>query len=284
MKRNAIGRIVIYSIIILLLLGILAAGLGIGTYTFRIGHSGNYISGSSSVEASKVDNLHIEWASGTITILRGDTDEITFTEEGYYSEERQMVYELRGNTLSLHYSKPSVQIGFVSIEDKDLTITVPMDWECSELQIESASTDLEIRDLTIDVMNLDCASGDCILADCTIRELDMSAASCDIDFSGNLIILDCEGASTDLTAVFYNHPESIDVEGASADLDITLPDDCGFRVDMDGMSSEFSSDFSTKSSDGCYVYGDGHCEINIEGMSATVKLHKGSSRQDENQF
>ena len=35
MKRNAIVRIIIFSLIIVMLLGILIAGLGVGLYTYR---------------------------------------------------------------------------------------------------------------------------------------------------------------------------------------------------------------------------------------------------------
>ncbi len=278
MKTNAIVRIVIYSLVIVLLLGILVIGIGAGRYMFQ-GNSGSaYVTSSGSINAGEVQKLHIEWACGAVNVVPGDTDEITFAEEGQETEGRPMVYELHNGTLTIHYAETDTfSIGFTAIEKKNLTITVPRDWECRSLRIDSASTDLNIQDLTIDSLELNCASGDCVLTNCNVGCIDLDGASCDMNFSGTLRELDCDGASMKLTAVFRNTPDSIDFDGASASVDITLPKDCGFQLELDGMSNSFTSDFSTKSSNGRYTYGDGHCRINVDGMSATVVIRSSGS-------
>lgn len=277
MKRNAIARIIIYSILILVLVGILAAALGVGTFMFQFGSGGTAVTeGKFSIPEADVDNLEIEWIAGSVTIVRGETDEIIAVESAQGEIEDPMAYSLRGNTLKISYVKSGIRIGFHSTPKKDLHITVPMDWDCSRLSIDSASTDIEIRDLTADTLELNSASSDCILTDCIIGNLEVDGASCNLNYSGTLNSLDCDGASTDITAVFTNVPNSINLDGASAELDITLPEDCGFRVEMDGMSNRFSSDFSTTSTDDSYVYGDGACKIEVDGMSTTVRIRKGN--------
>lgn len=275
MKRNAIARIVILSIVILLLVSILVMALGLGTYAFRFGSQGEVVIGGCSLPAAEIKDIHIEWASGSISIVRGDTDEIEFVEESNGEEGDSMSYDLSGSTLNIYYSSSKVQLGFVSIPEKHLIITVPKDWDCNTLHIEAAATDVEIRELIIDKLELDCASSDCILSDCNIRQIDLDGASCNFDYSGTLVALECDGASTSITAVLSNTPDSIDIDGASAELDLTLPEDTGFRVEMDGLSNTFSSDFSTTSSDGCYTYGNGHCRIDIDGMSARIRIRNG---------
>ncbi len=283
MKRNAIVRIVIYSLVILLLLGLLATGLGVGTYIFNWNRDeGEYVSGSGSVNAADVRNLDIAWASGTVTIVPGDTDEIQFTEEGHADKGQPMSYSLMGGTLSICYGESrNVYFGFTSVAKKDLTITVPRDWDCGKLSIDAASTDLDIRNLTIGTLDLDGASMDCSFTDCNVQDLDVDGASCNIHFTGTLYSLKCDGASASLTAVCSNAPDSIDFDGASAALDLTLPQDCGFRVELDGMSCEFKSDFATTTSDGCHTYGDGHCQINVDGMSASVNIRNGGSQNED---
>lgn len=282
MKRNAIARIIIYSILILVLVGILAAALGVGTFMFQFGSGGTTVTeGKFSIPEADINNLEIEWVAGSITIVRGETNEIIAVESAQGEIKDPMAYSLRGNTLKISYVKSGIRIGFHSTPKKDLHITVPMDWDCSRLSIDSASTDIEIRDLTADTLELNGASSDCILSDCSIGTLELDGASCNLNYSGTLDSLNCDGASTDITAVFTNVPNSINLDGASAELDISLPEDCGFRVEMDGMSNRFSSDFSTTSTDDCYVYGNGACKVEVDGMSTTVRIRNGGHHHTE---
>lgn len=271
-KAEPIVRIMIFSIVVLLLLGVLLTGLGIGSFTMNLdmGTSGSFISGSSTVNAEDVEDLSIEWASGFITIQTADTDSITFSEEGYAIDGQEMVYTLNNGKLTISYSKPSFQIGFVSIPKKDLTITVPRSWHCGKLDIDSASTDARIEGLICHEVELDSASNTFRFLNCSIATLNVDGASNSIEMTGVVDCLDCDGMSTSIKAVLEAEPSLIDMDGMSGTLDLTLPEDCGFQVTMDGLSNDFSSDFTTVSSDGSYVYGDGSCRIDVDGMSSNV--------------
>lgn len=274
MKRNAIARIIIYCILILALTGILAAALGAGSFMFHFSSGGEVVEGGFALPAADIRNLEIEWASGSITIVRGETEDIVVEESASGEMNDSMTYRLRGDTLEISYAESGIRIGFHSTPKKDLYITVPMDWDCGDLIINSASTDIEVHELNSDQLELNTASSDCILTDCNIGKLELNGASCNLNYSGTLNSLSCDGASTDITAVFTNVPDSIELDGASAELDITLPTDCGYRVEMNGMSNRCTSDFTTSS--GNHTYGNGDCEIEVDGMSATVRIRKGN--------
>lgn len=252
MKTNAIVRIVIYSVVILLLIGLLLMGLGIGTFVFSFGSgTGEVVNGGEgSVAADSVSKLKIDWASGSVIIQTADTDQITFSESGSFSEDQAMAYSVRNGTLKLSYSKASVQIGFVSLPSKDLVITVPKDWVCKELELDGAALEMEINDLTVELLDIDGASNE-------------------ITFNGNLTNLECDGASCEIQVVTTSWPSKIDLDGASCNLDLTLPADCGYRVDMDGLSCSFRSDFG-----GGNVYGNEHCYITADGLSCEINIHK----------
>lgn len=281
MKTNAIVRIVIFSLVILLLTTLLLAGMGAGfgtgafVFNLNLGSSGDYISGDGSVPADDVDVLNINWASGSVRIKTHSDDFISFSEEGHSSSNQRMVYEHSGSTLTISYSEPSVQIGFVSTPEKDLTITVPEDWICDTLCIDSASTDAKIENLTVNDVDLDSASNTFAFLNCQVGTLDMDGASNSLDFSGTLDKLDCDGMSSSITAALSNVPSKIDLDGMSGSLDITLPADCGFRVDMDGLDNSFHSDFDTTALDGSYIHGSGGCHITVDGMSSDVTIRKG---------
>lgn len=275
MKGNAIARIIIYSILILVLIGILVVALGANNNYIKFGgNGGTPVVGSTALPAFNISSLEINWASGSITIIRDDIDEILVEEIANGEIKNPMTYNLRGNTLQINYAEGNIRTGFGSIQKKDLHITVPMDWNCGDLIINSASTDIEIREITADQMELNTASSDCTIANCTIGNLELNGASCDLNYSGSLNSLTCDGASANITAVFTNVPRSIELDGASADLDITLPSDCGYEIDMDGVSNRCTSEFTT--SKGSHSYGNGACKINIDGVSATVHIRKGN--------
>lgn len=275
MKRNAIVRIVLFSIVILLLTALLAAGLGLGTLVFQLPlDDGSYTTGGSELPPNEIHRIDIEWAAGSITIISTDTDSIRFSETGATSTDTELVYELSGDTLKIRYQRPAFMIGFFSAPAKDLTIAVPAGWECAALSIDAASANVDIVALTAGKVDLDTASGICNFRSCNIGALEIDAASGDITYSGALEDLDVDCASSDITAVFTSAPQSIDIDGASGDADITLPADCGFSVQMDTLSGVFRSDQPTIGDDGRHTYGDGYCRINVDGVSGNVTIRE----------
>lgn len=302
MKTNAIIRIVIFSLVILVLSSILVGGIALRDrgfdWVYRL-HQGseevspisadsaehheneeNHDYASSAQRTSgKIDELSIDWASGSITIRPGDTDEILYEETGDFDSANAMVAKVSGSKLTIQYCKDGSFLkggfSFGGSLHKDLTITVPRDWVCRELEIDVASADLDIRDLTIQEFDFDGASGSCTLTDCAVGEMSLDTASGDITFSGTLDALDCDSASAKLQLELRNTPRSIDMDTASGSLTMVLPEDCGFTVSLDALSGRFSSDFATTTQNGHHIYGDGSCKINVSSMSGGVTIRKG---------
>lgn len=288
MKTNAIVRIVLYSIVILLLLSILGGFLAYDRYAFKthgaswaapvvtIG-SGEFHQEEHEVAGTEpVTHIEIEWTAGTITIQPGDTDQVTFSERGSIEPDDQMVYSQSGNKLTIRYQKQQVRIGIQNVVSKDLIITVPRDWMGDSIEIDAASARLELRDITVRELEFDGASGTGSFENCTIEELDIDTASGDIEYSGTLNTLDFDAMSAKLTARLSNHPRSMELDTMSGDVDLTLPADCGFTVRIETASSDFSTDFETSTQKGKHVHGDGSCRIEISGMSGDVHIRKGS--------
>lgn len=285
MKTNAIIRIIIWSVVIILLLTILGVVLAFDILSFRFGpdpsdfHTAGTTGQTQSVDPSRVTEIEIEWVAGSITLQPGDVDAIQFAESEVSNEKYAMVWKQDGDTLSIQYCKESISFpsfGVTSSDaSKDLVITVPQDWICDSLEIDAASAQVNVRSLTIRQVEFDGASGTCEFEDCAVGSLDIDTASGDVNFSGTLDTLDFDGASADICAVLTNTPKSISLDGMSGDLDITLPADCGFSVSMDAMSSEFTTDFETTIQNGSYVHGDGSCRIEISAMSGDVIIRKG---------
>ena len=278
MKRNAIIRIVLYSLLILILVSVLLAGLGISAYTARSGHrTETYTLGSGEVSSNEIRDIEINWSAGSITIQTADTDVISFYETGD-NDSAPLAYRQAGDKLTIQYQEEDILFAFsldLSSVSKDLVITVPQDWQGGKLTVNAASADLTVNGLTANDVSLNTASGDCLFTDCTLGELELDSASGKVSYTGTLYSLDCDTASGNITAVFDNIPRSIEFDGVSADLELTLPADAGFTVEMDALSGAFNSDFETSQRNGLYISGDGSCRIDIDGMSGNVTIHKG---------
>lgn len=272
MRKNAILRIVLYSLVILLLTGILLTGLGIGVFSFSLGLSSqDYMEGSGAADAQMIRRIQLQWASGNIRLETEDRKDICFSESGSGDP---MVYEILGDTLIIRYSKPTISIGFISYAKKDLTVTVPYDWVCEDLELEVASADISINNWTIDQCSLDTASGECVFSDCNVNTLNIDTASGSIRYIGSLNTLDCDAASANFTGSFTNIPKSLEMDSASGDLDITLPENAGFRVTIDALSGKFHSDFPATQNGNSYFYGNEACIIDFDGASGNVRIRK----------
>ncbi len=283
MKTNAIIRIALCTLGILILSAILFVGVFYQRFSFEfsfqesVHHNDSLSSDAYITDPSQIQNIQIEWAAGNITIEPNDDAEYIRVMESECEEKYRMICKESGNTLTIQFCKSSnnvISFG-TSIDAKDLVIQVPSDWICRNLEIDVAAADVDIANMTISTLSFDGASGMCNLENCSVSELDVDVASGDLTFSGVLDTLDFDGASADCTLILSECPSHIDLDGMSGELDITLPSDCGFTVTAEGLSSSFSTDFQTISRNGSHIHGDGHCKIEVDAMSGSVAIHNG---------
>lgn len=257
MKRNAIVRIVLYAILALVLTSILLTGVLANGFMFHmnIGGNGTVVENEAAVAASDVSRIEIDWAAGSINFVVADTDQIIFTEAANDNSKYSMTYSLSGDTLMLNYGSSGVTMGFgnFNFPSKDLVITVPRDWVCEELEINGASLNIHIQDLTME-------------------KLDLDGASCNVFFTGSLDELEVDGASTEIALSCTNRISRISVDGASCDLELTLPKDCGFTLRMDGLSCNLHTQLPCSATGGQTIYGDGYCQIDVDGLSCDVTI------------
>ena len=302
MKTNAIIRIIIWSIVIVLLLGILVTVGMFGLYRYDVETVVNNVAvdrgelkleeelpaataiisleDTFSMPADEINEIEINWAAGSILIMPYDVEDIEISESDVSDPKYVMECYQKGKKLIINFSDENrYNFGFgITINDnlsKDLTILVPRDWELDTLEIDAASAKLEVCDMTIQDVEIDTASGVCEFENCNVDTIDIDTASGDVKFVGSLNILDCDAASANIVAILSNTPSRMDLDSMSGDLDITLPEDCGFTVSNEGLSSDFSSDFPTTQKNGNHVYGDGSCRIDVDAMSGDVTIRKG---------
>ncbi len=288
MRRNAIVRISLFSLAILLLAGLLLCGIVLGDLLTNPDKNYSYKENELvklgevvpviSFDPQSIRNIEIEWDAGSIRVISSpDAKEITVSETDVSNRNYRMYCGAPGDTLKIVFSNQKLNWGITFNHSKDLVIEVPADWICNELEIDTASAYVDIQNLTVGKIDFDGASGVCNMSNCTVERLDLDTASGDLNFQGKLNQLDCDAASANCKIDVVNQPYTIEIDSASGNLDLTLPEDCSFLCDMETLSGNFSSDFNTTKVGSTYLYGDGRCQINVTAMSGDVTIRKSSS-------
>lgn len=289
MKTNAIIRIILFSLAILVLVGILTVGLLGNLFMIRpdsleglIPLASDEMTTMGGVKASDVQNIDIEWAAGSITIEpAANIEHITVQET--MNDKYQMEMILDGKTLKIRYCEDSIKImGFNSTGSKDLVITVPDDWFCNSLDIEAASADVTVHDLTFNEVDFDGASGECDFINCTIDRCDIETVSGDICIIGTVNSFSCDAVSAHCRLELVNCPTSITTDSVSGDLVLVLPANCGFTCNKETVSGSFHTDFVCSSHDDTYISGDGACQIKVSGVSGDVDIQSCNATTSKN--
>ena len=293
MKANAIIRIVCFSLAIVLLSSILLGALVFGMYVSdgRIHFEEHNTDSPVPTEALQeidiqyispdVRNIEIDWVCGNIQIMKGDViSDIVITETAPSNFEYKMVCKQTGQTLKIEFAEDHEKFHLFGNDNsisKDLSIRVPANWNCKNLEIDAAATDVTIIGMEISEMDFDGASGLLNLDNCEIGKLDVDTASGDVEFIGTIKELEFDAASAQFNGEFFSVPSKLNLDAMSGDMTLVLPEYCGFQLELDTMSESFDSDFDFHTMGAHYECGDGACKIKVSAMSSDVSILKGIS-------
>lgn len=275
MKTNAIIRIIVWSLVLVLSLGAFLFALDWDRGDAPTESVETTFPVERPSEFGYAEKLTIDWPVGTITIQPGDVHCIEVKETSVSDPKYAMVCTGEGDTLHIRYQESSSALSIGKSLNKDLTVTVPQDWTGKTLKVEMASAHLILRDVSIDQVEVDTASGASSFENCTIEELDLNTASGNLDFTGRLVTLEVDAASANVTANLLNVPDSMELDAASGSFDLTLPKDAGFNAELSSVSGHIVSEFETTETGKRLLCGDGTCKMDINTVSGDVTIRKG---------
>ena len=308
MKRNAMLRIILWSLLALILLGILVTGLfgyvGRNSYcfdTYEVVETFPLVNEEVLIDTTipkdavaptetepnpaladrilfdpkQVRNLEIDWAAGSVTIAPSNVGRITISETTVDRPEEALAYTLHGDTLRICYYEKKTNPSFNHSRSKDLTILVPRDFALDGLSMDTASADLSVTDMTIGQADVDGASGRCRFENCQLGSLSVDTVSGDVFVSGTATELDVDSTSAGIEAQLANVPNEISADTVSGSLELTLPENTGFIMELETISGNFRSDFDTTKNGSVYRSGDGRCQIEVDSVSGGVTIRKG---------
>lgn len=244
MKRNAIVRIIVFSVLVVVLASILINGI------LEEKYSSITLDGEAQVDVKGIKNLQINWVSGSVEVRSGDGHDITIFENGN-NIKHTGAYSICDDTLVIDFNRSHSIVG--NAEEKHLIVTVPSYWFCHNLELNGAGLDIRIFNQQI-------------------GKLELNGAGCNLAFTGIADTVSANGASVTLSLICENRVSEIDINGASCKLGLTLPRNCGFRVDTNGFGCNFHSDLPGIAQNGTYIYGSQHCKIDINGLGCDVSI------------
>ena len=282
-KNNALLRIILYSLALVILLGGTLAAYLYSTYRNNLSDSLTLTDPTDlsafTFSADELNSFKINWASGMITISPNEllTDTITVKEFASAENEREMILKRSGKTLEIVFCKTPLSILGISNPFnavKDLYIEVPADWYCKDLEINAGATPVNISHMDIGEAEFNLASADFNMDACKVNSLTVDTASGNLNFNGELQELECNAASADCNIRVTNIPGKIECNSATGDLELSLPENCGFRCEAIGLDVNFNSEFPTTFQDGNHIYGDGSCKIEFNTLSGSLTIRK----------
>lgn len=246
MKKGWIVAVIIVAVVLLLSSGRL------NKYSYADGR--DYTAGNARI-TQKVEEIEINWVSGKVDIVLHDGDDIILTEESdrKLTEKKQMHWLLDGKTLRVQY----IASGALSTTNvkKNLTVMLPVTLSLDGVSINVVSSSVEADALQADKLMINTVSGRVDVACKRVNEVKANTVS------GGLHL------------TFDRAPERITAGSVSGDVNIALPEDTGFRAELDSVSGDVRSGFSMERKDkDLYVCGNESCRIDVNTVSGDLNI------------
>lgn len=227
------------------------------------------------------DKFEFSSVSADMDIVYANTDTITVELKGSYRSGRGQI-ELRKETsggkvhIYVYYPKMS---GLISWNETDLTITMPMDMDDSDLRFDSVSGEIDIPSgIQAKSITVNTTSGDVQADDVQCEEFEYGNVSGDLDLTGYIserISVDTVSGDTDI--MLYGTVEKIIVNGVSGNVKITLEKDSDFKFEFDTVSGNFDCEIPVYSQGGRsdrtgYTKTNADIEIDVNTVSGDLRI------------
>lgn len=288
---SAVARIVIWSVMLCILVGLLVLGVVFGRNIFSYGISlggysyedaDSYHVGNGE-SADSITALNIDWVAGSVKIVPADGDTVTVTED--YTgdtEECRMRWKVENGCLTVKFRSPYWFFGVAGKDTrKNLTVSIPASMleNLDKVDVSVVSADLTVQ-ANAREMDIDAVSGTVNLTG-TFETLDVDTVSGDITVNGIVRDADFDGTSARVRIHLSEQARTLDVDTVSGDVTVVLPADVsGFAAEMDSVSGGMelrgfeAGEVVQKIGSSAYVMGDGGMKINMDGVSAKLLIEK----------
>lgn len=286
MKTSAVVRIVIWSLVALILTGILVAGVvfkGVwgGSGDFSVGFTGNVYSGDYNIGGGSVTEpinaVGVDWVSGKIEISVYDGETTEISENEISDEDYKLRYRVENGRLTVHSEKSGFSFGIISRPKKELTIRIPRTYgeNLKEIKISSTSADINLNGLTVlESTETDTVSGKVTAENLNTASLECDTVSGDIKVSGAIERFDLNSTSGSAQIITSVPLKKLETDTVSGNVTVTLPENSGFTLEFDTVSGDFNCELPLANRNGKHICNDGSAEFEADSTSGDFTIKK----------
>lgn len=284
MKTSAIIRIIIYSLLIVILSGILvfgitSEGLSWNMISFNIGSSSGLLrngtqANSMSFEANDIEEIVVLWVNGEVAIASSDKNTISYETTNDHTD-LPTVYKLENGRLTIGFTNKTGSFG--NTGGKSLTLSLPQNWAGKYLRVDSVSADVNVKNIAnLSKAKFDNVSGEIHLVNFICEEMEISTVSGHMNLycHFNEAKIDAVSANCTITLLGNTSPEALSFNSVSGNFELSIPNGCGFDLELDGLKKELETDMKYEKKGEHYICTGvlGTCDLDVDTVSGHVKI------------
>jgi len=285
MKRNAIARIIIWSLVAVLLTSLLVVGISSSPSSFFTGdwsfgiigetykNSALYNVGGGTV-TDEFQSIKVNWTNGKINIEAYDGEDTVISETEVAEKENKLRWRVEDGVLKIQQMAAGMRFGLKQTPKKTLTVKIPSNVAEGLKAVTSDSVSAEVTITGIsasDKIEIDTVSGGANLKNIKTEKLDIDTVSGSIKAAGEFTELESDSVSGDVTVSSATPLKKLDCDSTSGNIRLTIPKDSGFTLKADTVSGDISCGLPTVSeSKNRRVCGDGSADFETDTVSGDL--------------
>ena len=285
MKRNAIARIIIWSMVAVLLTSLLVVGISSSPSSFFTGdwsfgiigetykNSALYNVGGGTV-TDEFQSIKVNWTNGKINIEAYDGEDTVISETEVAEKENKLRWRVEDGVLKIQQMAAGMRFGLKQTPKKTLTVKIPSNVAEGLKAVTSDSVSAEVTITGIsasDKIEIDTVSGGANLKNIKTEKLDIDTVSGNIKAAGEFTELESDSVSGDVTVSSATPLKKLDCDSTSGNIRLTIPKDSGFTLKADTVSGDISCGLPTVSeSKNRRVCGDGSADFETDTVSGDL--------------
>ena len=285
MKRNAIARIIIWSLVAVLLTSLLVVGISSSPSSFFTGdwslggmgvtykNSALYNVGGGTV-TDEFHSIKVNWTNGKINIEAYDGEDTVISETEVAEKENKLRWRVEDGVLKIQQMAAGMRFGLKQTPKKTLTVKIPSNVAEGLKAVTSDSVSAEVTITGIsasDKIEIDTVSGGANLKNIKTEKLDIDTVSGSIKAAGEFTELESDSVSGDVTVSSATPLKKLDCDSTSGNIRLTIPKNSGFTLKADTVSGDISCGLPTVSeSKNRRVCGDGSADFETDTVSGDL--------------
>lgn len=285
MKRNAIARIIIWSLVAVLLTSLLVVGISSSPSSFFSGdwslggigvtykNSALYNVGGGTV-TDEFQSIKVNWTNGKINIEAYDGEDTVISETEVAEKENKLRWRVEDGVLKIQQMAAGMRFGLKQTPKKTLTVKIPSNVAEGLKAVTSDSVSAEVTITGIsasDKIEIDTVSGGADLKNIRTEKLDIDTVSGSIKAAGEFTELESDSVSGDVTVSSATPLKKLDCDSTSGNIRLTIPKNSGFTLKADTVSGDISCGLPTVSeSKNRRVCGDGSADFETDTVSGDL--------------